>query len=131
MVLPSDYRLELSKAGMVLTRGFDRNVMLLTRAAFEKLCACVRSISVTDPLGRTLARMLLGNAVEIKLDRDGIFSVPATLASPAGLEGEIVVLGQGEYLELWSLSAWKEQEVSLDAAWKDKQHFEKFNVSLA
>jgi division/cell wall cluster transcriptional repressor MraZ len=131
LALPLDYRPDLSKGVVYLTRGFDGNVLLLTKIAFEKLYSHVKSTSITDPLARLLTRLILGNAVETGVDSDGVLQVPATLLDFVDHGEEIVLVGQGEYLELWTSSIWKKQSDILQDYSQNVQRFEKFNVSLA
>jgi MraZ protein len=54
-------------------------------------------------------RMLIGHATEITLDSAGRILVPTELRSHAELEKEVVLLGQGKKLELWSQPNWAAQ----------------------
>jgi len=131
LVLPSDYRQDLSRDVIYYTQGLDNNVLLLTKSAFEKMCSHVKSTSMTDPLARLLNRVILGNAVEMEPDPDGNLQVPATLCEFAGISENVVLVGQGEYLELWSPSTWKKQIEMMQDHSQNINRFEKFNVSLA
>ena len=42
--------------------------------------------------------------------------MPKPLIEHAGLDGACVVIGAGEYLEIWNAEAWAKQEEELDAA---------------
>ena len=46
--------------------------------------------------------MLLGPAVPVELDRQGRILIPAPLREYAGLDGTVVVVGSGEWLEIWN-----------------------------
>jgi MraZ protein len=41
--------------------------------------------------------------------------IPKPLLDHAGLSGACVVIGAGEYLEIWDAEAWAKQESELDA----------------
>jgi MraZ protein len=131
IALPLGYRQDLTKDVVYLTQGFDGNVLLLTKMAFEKLYSHVKSISITDPLARLLTRLILGNAIELGVDPDGVLQVPASLLEFLDHEKEIILVGQGEYLEIWTSSVWKKQADILLENSQNAQRFEKFNVSLA
>lgn len=131
LALPLVYRQDLSHDVIYLTQGFDGNLLLLTKSAFEKLYSHVKSISITDPLARMLTRLILGNAVETGVDPDGVLQVPVALLDFVDHGEEIVLVGQGEYIELWTSSIWKKQADILQDYSQNVQRFEKFNVSLA
>jgi MraZ protein len=90
----------------------------------------VRSTSISDPLSRLLRRLFLGGAAEIAVDPLGQIEVPTDLCEYAGLGKEIIIVGQGEYLEIWSPSLWKKQIESMNDANANIHRFEKFNIPL-
>ena len=42
-------------------------------------------------------------------------TLPPPLLSHAGIEKEVVVVGVGDHLEVWSKDRWQEQQQALDA----------------
>lgn len=129
LTLPSNFREKLSKTAY-LTQGFDRNLFLLSQEAFNTITAHVSSTSISDPLSRLLRRLLLGAATEIPVDDKGCIQLPADLCEYAGLGEEIVLVGQGEYLEIWSSPLWQEQLESMNNHDENNHRFEKFNLPL-
>jgi MraZ protein len=88
-----------------------------TTAEFEQLSD--RFLSPHSPFGsdaRRLRRRFHGGSFDEKLDSAGRIRVPGPLLEHAGLTGPCVVIGAGEYLEIWSAEAWARQEEELDAA---------------
>lgn len=129
LTLPSGYREAMGKTAY-LTQGFDRNLFLLSQEAFNTISSHVRSTSISDPLSRLLRRLFLGGAAEIAVDPLGQIEVPTDLCEYAGLGKEIIIVGQGEYLEIWSPSLWKKQIESMNDANANIHRFEKFNIPL-
>ena len=130
LALPAAYRPAVGRSAY-LTRGFDRNLLLLPRNAFEAITTRLNATSISDPLSRMLRRLFLGGMVEVSVDDNGNFSLPADLASFAGLEQGIVVIGQGDYLELWSHDQWTKQLENMQDEDANRERFEKFDLSLA
>jgi MraZ protein len=130
LTLPSHYRDAMSKVAYI-TQGFDRNLYLLSQQAFNTIYSQVRATSISDPLARLLSRLFLGEAQEIAMDGSGKIELPFGLCEYAGLSKEIILVGQGEYLELWSPAHWQKQVDSLNDYDANVQRFEKFPVSLA
>ena len=51
-------------------------------------------------------RVLLGNAHDLELDGSGRILLPATLRDFAKIDKSAMLVGQGQYLELWNEQAW-------------------------
>ena len=99
--------------GLYVTRGFDRNIMVLTVDAFESIYDRITSLNIADPVARLLLRLILGSTQQSGIKADGKIQVPEPLKEFANLEREVIIVGQGDYLELWSPDAWKKQEEQL------------------
>jgi MraZ protein len=127
--LPSSY-LDVLGTTAFLTQGFDQNLLLMPQSAFDALYAKVRSTSISDPLARLLSRLFLGGASELVIDRSGSIELPSNLCKYAGIGKEMIVVGQGEYLELWSPENWQAQVGRLNDFDANTHQFEKFDISL-
>lgn len=116
LTIPSRFRAALAD-GIVLSKGFDPCVWVHTTSEFEQLSD--RFLSPHSPFGRDarqLRRRFHGGSFDEKLDSAGRIRVPKPLIEHAGLDGNCVVIGAGEYLEIWNADAWAKQEEELDAA---------------
>jgi transcriptional regulator MraZ len=112
----SRFRAALSD-GIVLSKSFDPCVWLHTTSEFEALSD--RFLSPHSPFGgdaRRLRRRFHGGSFDEKLDSAGRIHIPRPLIEHANLQGPCVVIGAGEYLEIWNAEAWAEQEAELDAS---------------
>ena len=58
---------------------------------------------------RRLQRLLIGHATDIELDGQGRMLLPALLRDFAGLEKKLVLVGQGNKIEIWNAAAWQER----------------------
>jgi MraZ protein len=108
LMIPARFR-ELLDGGAYITQGFDRCLMVMTGEYFRQVYADVNSTNLTDPNARLLRRLILANAYPLDVDKVGRVLVPQSLREFAGLNGEAVVAGQGEYFEVWTPAAWAEQ----------------------
>ena len=116
LTVPSRFRASLAD-GVVLSKGFDPCVWVHTTSEFEQLSD--RFLSPHSPFGRDarqLRRRFHGGSFDDKLDSAGRIRLPKPLIEHAGLSGPCVVIGAGEYLEIWNAEAWAKQEEELDAA---------------
>jgi MraZ protein len=66
----------------------------------------VQALPAMKPAIRRFQRLTLGYASDIDLDANGRMLLPQSLREYARLEKKLVVVGQGNKLELWSESLW-------------------------
>jgi MraZ protein len=130
LTLPSNYR-EAGSNAVYVTQGFDRNLILLSPQAFNAIYSRVKDTSISDPLARLLNRLFLGSAIVAVMDDSGQIELPTNLCDYAELGKEIVIVGQGEYIEIWSPALWQKQVDSLKDFEANSHRFEKFHVSLS
>jgi MraZ protein len=116
LVLPEAFR-ESFEHGAYLTRGFEQNLMIMSEKEFQEIYQRVAGLNITDPLARLLHRLILGNATKLEISASGRVSLPQDLLAFAGLEKEIVLVGQGDYCEAWAPVNWdKQTSILLDGA---------------
>ena len=56
---------------------------------------------------RRLQRLLIGHATDVEMDGQGRILLPAMLRGFATLEKKLVLVGQGNKLEIWSADHWQ------------------------
>ena len=130
LTIPACFYGSLTDGG-IITQGFDRNLWVLPVTTFKLLCQRISAMNLTDPLARLLLRMLLGHAFELEINESGIVCVPQNLLEYAELGKEIVLIGQGDYFEVWDLALWQEQESQLGDANANSERFSKFVIALS
>jgi MraZ protein len=126
--LPSDWR-KLISGGIYLTQGFDQNLLILTTGTFHEIYLRITSLNITDPLARLLLRMFLGMASFLEMDEIGGIPLPVNLMEYANLKSEIVIVGQGDYLEIWSPDLWYQQQSQIQDAQANAQRFSTFTIA--
>jgi transcriptional regulator MraZ len=112
LVVPEPFR-GLFANGAYLTRGFEQNLLLMSDRVFQELYKRVAALNISDPLARLLTRLILGNASRLDMSPSGHILIPEDLRSFAGLEKELILVGQGNYLEIWAPSDWEKQTAKL------------------
>lgn len=127
LMLPGMFREQLS-GDLYITQGFDRNLMFLTTTAFQDIYEGVRSLNIADPLVRLLFRMILGSAFEGRADQKGSIEIPGGLQNYATLGEQVLLIGQGNYFEIWSPDLWKKQEDQLADADANASRFSEFVI---
>ncbi|HEY5669141.1 MAG TPA: division/cell wall cluster transcriptional repressor MraZ [Anaerolineales bacterium] len=128
LTIPSRYR-ALLEDGAYITQGFDHNLMVWTKPAFEQISHRVSQGSITDPTSRLLRRFIYSSGDAMEMDRAGRILIPEFLRQVAQLDSEVVVVGVGDYFEIWSPSLWAEQLASMQDAEANQQRFMAFDLS--
>ena len=123
LTIPSRYREELADNSLVLTTGFEESLTVLTPELFLIFANQVRSKPITNPTSRQFRRVFFANAQEIEIDKTGRILLPAFLRETANLKGIAVVVGSGEYFELWSPDNWRTQQTSLNDIEANEKRF--------
>lgn len=106
LLLPSQYSVELA-AGMVVTRGFERNLMLFPQHEWQLLAQRVLKRPLSNQQSRSLRRRLFSKAAVLSVDRHGRIQIPAMLCDFAALAGEVMLAGMYDYLEIWNAQMWQ------------------------
>ncbi len=113
LAVPSKMRAQL--AGMFhVAQWLDTCLAILPDDEWDRITSSVAALPMTDPRTRALERRLFGKAVRLELDRQGRILLPQHLREFAGLEGEVVVVGLQNRVELWSQDRWDAQSAVLD-----------------
>ncbi|MCZ7671636.1 MAG: division/cell wall cluster transcriptional repressor MraZ [Chloroflexi bacterium] len=105
LTIPAKFRGALA-AGLVVTRGFDQNLMLYPMAGWEKLAERITERPLADEDMRAFRRRVFAGAVNLEPDRQGRILLPQYLRDFADMNGDVVIAGMYDYLELWSAEAW-------------------------
>ena len=115
LTVPARFRAALAE-GVVLSKGLDPCVEVYPtdelRAARRAL---PRAAQPVQPRGAHAAPPLPRPLLRRELDSAGRVRLPKHLIEHAGLEGSCVVIGVGEYLEIWNAEAWAKQDAEIDA----------------
>ncbi len=128
LTIPARYR-DLLDDGAYLTQGFDRNLMVMTVSAFEALSRKVNSMSITNSRSRLLRRLLFSNGERVEVDKAGRILIPQFLRQSASLDSDAIVVGGGDYFEIWSPGHWAEQAIRLNDAEANADLFSIFDIS--
>ena len=110
LVIPARYRdllKEHCNGQLVITIDIqDACLRIYPLPVWEELEAQLERLPSTNPGVRRIQRLVLGYASDVEMDNSGRVLVPPALRQDAGLEKELVLVGQGKKLELWSEEKW-------------------------
>lgn len=127
--VPPQFRAELA-GGAYITQGFDRNLQVLSASAFKEIYGRIMTLNIADPLARMLLRLILGNAQALEPDEHDSLQIPDELRDFARLQQEVLLVGQGDYFEIWSPEFWAGQEAELRDAETNARRFAALTVAV-
>jgi MraZ protein len=128
LTIPARYRAALA-AGAYIVQGFERNLLVYTTEAFQKLANRASTHSSTDPKVRAMRRVLFGRASEASLDSTGRILIPSFLLEYAELDGDVTIVGTGDCFEIWSKEAWDKELVTVTDPETNAERFATFDLS--
>ena len=115
LTIPAKFRSDLA-AGLILTRGFDENLMIYTITGWKELAERIVARSLTDSRIRDFRRRIFSGATDLSPDRQGRILIPPYLRDFAKMESEVIIAGMYEYIEIWSIPAWESKRTMIEGS---------------
>ena len=113
VAIPTRYRqtlLDDCQGQLVCTIDTQQSCLLLyPLTEWEEIELKLSKLSSMNPHERRLQRLLLGYASEGEMDKNGRFLVAPTLRQHAGLDKQIMLVGQLNKFEIWDADVWAKQ----------------------
>jgi MraZ protein len=124
LTIPNTFRQALGEK-FYITRGFDKCLRLYTIEEWEKFSEFLSSFSPTDEASMNLKRFWFSGSVEGTWDKLGRVLIPLYLREYAELDRDVVIIGVGKYIEIWSKENWERFKKQVDLLEKMKEVNEK------
>lgn len=112
LAIPARHRDGLVSGGegrLVITADHGGCLLIYPIRAWEPIQAQLMGLSSFDDTIRSLQRLIVGHADDVDLDAAGRILIPPALRRYAGLDKRVVLVGQGQKLELWDEARWQAQ----------------------
>ncbi|MEY4900494.1 MAG: division/cell wall cluster transcriptional repressor MraZ [Actinomycetota bacterium] len=107
VILPAKFRDPLS-AGLVMTKGQERCVVIWPNEQFQEFAESLRQRSQNNEKVRAYTRVFFSSAFDDIADKQGRVTIPASLREWAGLNRDLVVVGADTRIEVWDTLAWSQ-----------------------
>ncbi len=111
ITIPSHHRTSImdeANGALVLTIDTeDRCLLLYPMPHWQVIEEKLGQLPSFHPVTRRIQRLLVGHATELELDRNGRILLPTLLREYAGLDKTVMLVGQGNKIELWGESQWQ------------------------
>jgi MraZ protein len=116
VTLPAKYRDKLA-GGVMLMRGQDHTLFLLTPDGFESFADRAIKAEITDQKQIGFQRYMFANTEDQRPDAQGRITIPPKMRAYANLEKDVVINGAGLRMEIWAADAWARYEAEQEAAY--------------
>ena len=113
VIVPQKFRLLLGEK-FVVTKGIDRCLWVFAEDQFRALDERLKAQPMLDPSAVRLQRFFSAEAIDATTDSQGRVAIPTNLREYAGIEKEIVIVGTGNRIEMWSKTGWDVYNSSLN-----------------
>ena len=107
VIVPPSFR-EFVEDGMVITRGMEGCLYVFPLTSWQRIETRLTELPLTDPEARNFVRFFYSGASKAKTDSAGRVTLPATLRMFAQVDGNVVVAGAPNRLEIWNETRWLE-----------------------
>ncbi|HEX6137128.1 MAG TPA: division/cell wall cluster transcriptional repressor MraZ [Casimicrobiaceae bacterium] len=94
---------------LVVTADHGGCLLIYPLTTWEPIQARLMELSSFDDKIRSLQRLIVGHADDVEIDAAGRILIPPALRRYAGLDKRVVLVGQGQKLELWDEMKWQAQ----------------------
>lgn len=93
----------------IITRGMERCLEIHPLDLWKELYASkLKLLNSYDPVQARFLRMLLQEAAEDKFDSQNRLMIPKNLIEYAGINGEVLILGAMDKIEVWNPTIYKD-----------------------
>jgi len=113
VALPSSFKKSLG-IKLIITAGYEKSLMIVSESNWQTVIGEITNQRLSLEPARATDRFLLGSAFKLQLDSQGRFIVPKYLRKYAEISEEVVFIGVGNRVELWSQAKWSLYEKYLD-----------------
>jgi transcriptional regulator MraZ len=108
VILPAKFRSAFEHGGY-LTPYHDGCIALWTPDEFEVQMQGMKERARTGRDDRNLARLWASTSQDVEIDRQGRMAIPPQLREFAALDGDVLVQGAIDRVELWAPTRWDEK----------------------
>lgn len=113
MIVPNKFRDDLG-VSFVVTRGIEHCLYVYAKSEWQAVVDRINSMPRTSSDARQFARHMLGGATEVEPDGQGRILIPQYLREYAGIAKEAVLVGMGNYIEVWGKEKYTETTDNVD-----------------
>lgn len=106
VIMPIKLRADIGER-FILTKGLDGCLFVFSQIEWSNFETKLKQLPLTNKNARDFVRFFLSGATECELDKQGRFLIVGNLREYANITKELVIIGVGTRLEIWSKDKWK------------------------
>lgn len=109
--VPSKFLENLKELGVniLVMTFFDQAIFAYPKNIWEELENKALNLPLTNKSARRFKRMFFASAMDTAIDSQGRIIIPQILRFQAQIERDLVVLGNLDHIEIWSLFNWQKE----------------------
>lgn len=107
LIIPARLRANLGES-FVLCRGMDKNIYAYPEKDWEKFSAKLDELPIADIDARRFKRHFQGSANVVEVDGQYRIVIPQNLRNYANIDKDVMLIGQGNRVEIWSTESYEE-----------------------
>lgn len=114
LVLPAKIKSslpEVSTHELIIRKGFEQNLILYPMLEYKKIHAKIAALSEFNAEQRKLKRNFFRSIQQVDLDSAGRLLIPKQMLAHAGLDKELILIGMGNYIEMWNPQLFEEHQI--------------------
>jgi MraZ protein len=113
--VPAKFRAAFS-SGVVLAKALEPCVAVWAPDTFERWTeSFLSNLNPVSPERRKLTRYFAGSSFDAELDSAGRVTLNNALLEHAGIQKDVVVVGNLDHLEIWDRDRWNDDQQALNA----------------
>ena len=113
LIVPSKFRDQLGDE-FVVTKGMDGCLFVYANEDWKAFEEKLATLPMTNKEARMFTRFFLAGAATLEVDKQGRILLPANLREFAALEKDVVLVGVGTRIEIWSKENWENMDADQD-----------------
>lgn len=113
LAIPAKFRESLGDA-FVISKGMDGCLYVYANEDWDAFEQKLQTLPLINKEARAFARFFLAGAANVEVDKQGRILLPAPLREFAGLTKDVVLVGVGSRVEIWSAERYEEMNTDID-----------------
>ncbi|MBQ2934938.1 MAG: division/cell wall cluster transcriptional repressor MraZ [Lachnospiraceae bacterium] len=107
LIVPSKFREALGDE-FVVTKGLDGCLFVYDNKEWTAFEEKLKALPLMNKESRKFVRFFLAGAANVEVDKQGRILVPSVLREFAELDKDVVLVGVGSRIEIWSKTKWED-----------------------
>lgn len=106
VIIPAKFRDSLGE-NFFVTRGLDGCLFVYNEEEWTNFEEKLKTLPITNKDARNFVRFFLSSSDNVEMDKQGRINLPTKLIEYADLQKDVVLIGVGSRVEIWSKDRWE------------------------